>query len=61
MFFEDKDMILKLNEYFTNNYYVFELADLFTLMKLHAYCFHKPEQMYDMLHDSIELRVKQQS
>ena len=45
MFFEDKEMIVRLNEYFTSNYYVFELPELFSLMKLHSYCFHKPETM----------------
>lgn len=45
MFFEDKEMITRLNEYFTSSYYNFELNELFSLMKLHSYCFHKPETM----------------
>lgn len=58
MFFEDKEMIIRLNNYFTESYYIFELPELFSLMKLHSYCFHKPETMQGMLQDSIGLRVK---
>lgn len=42
MFFEDKELIERLQVYFTNNYFNFELSELFQLLKLHAYCFHKP-------------------
>jgi hypothetical protein len=42
MFFEDKDLILKLETYFTTNYYLFELSELFQLQKLIAYSFYQP-------------------
>lgn len=42
MLFNDKDLILKLDGYVDRNYYLFELSELFTLMKLQAYCFYKP-------------------
>ena len=34
MFFNDKSLIEKLDHYFQNNYYNFELLDLFKIMKL---------------------------
>jgi len=43
MFFEDLDMIKRLEKYFESNYYLFELGELFQLMKLHAYCFYQPD------------------
>lgn len=53
MFFEDKELIDRLQKYFSNNYYNFELSELFQLLKLHAYCFYKPEKMYEMIQDSV--------
>ena len=49
MLFEDRDLIEKLQAYFENNYYQFELCELFQLLKLHSYCFYKPEGMYQMI------------
>lgn len=40
MLFEDQDIMLKLQRYFESNYYLFELEELFLLMKLHAYTFY---------------------
>ena len=59
MFFEDADMIKRLNEYFHANYYVFELPELFQLLKLNAYSFHQPENFMEMLLDTVNIRVKQ--
>lgn len=59
MFFEDADMIQRLNKYFHTNYYIFELSELFQLLKLNAYSFHQPENFMEMLLDTVTIRVKQ--
>lgn len=59
MFFEDADMIQRLNKYFHANYYIFELSELFQLLKLNAYSFHQPENFMEMLLDTVAIRVKQ--
>ena len=59
MFFQDQSMILRLEEYFSNHYYVFELSELFQMLKLQAYCFYKPEKLPLLIADSISIRVKQ--
>ena len=59
MLFEDKDLIMKLERNFEANYYLYELDQLFQLMKLHAYCFYQPESFLTMMQDSMELRMKQ--
>lgn len=43
MFFEDKEMVQQLNDYFIETYYDFELTEIFQLMKLNAYCFYKSD------------------
>ena len=58
MFFEDKDLILKLETYFNANYYLFELNELFQMQKLIAYSFYQPDKFQEMLEDSIAVRVK---
>ena len=58
MFFEDKDLILKLESYFNAHYYEFELNELFEMHKLIAYSFYQPTKMKEMLQDSIAVRIK---
>ena len=49
MFFEDKELIERLQKYFESNYYLFELPELFKVMKLHAYCFYQKESFMSMI------------
>lgn len=58
MLFEDKDLMLKLQRHFEVNYYLFELDELFQLMKLHAYTFYQTEGFMKMMEDSVAIRVK---
>jgi hypothetical protein len=59
MFFEDKEMIERLQSYFEKSYYLFELGELFQLMKLHAYCFYQSETFMQNMRDAVSVRVKQ--
>lgn len=58
MLFEDKDLMLKLQRHFEANYFLFELAELFQLMKLHAYTFYQTESFMRMMEDSVAVRIK---
>ena len=49
MFFEDKDLIVQLEEYFLDNYTEFSLEELFSLQKLTSYCFYQPPKLLQML------------
>ena len=60
MLFNDKDLILKLEGYVDRNYYLFELSELFQLMKLQAYCFYRPPTLLSQLQDAVGIRIKQQ-
>lgn len=59
LFFEDSQLIMRLEHYFKSNYHDFELAELFELMKLQAYCFYKPENFLQLMFDSVWIRVQQ--
>ena len=50
---------MRLEQYFKANYHDFELAELFDLMKLQAYCFYKPENFLQLMFDSVWIRVQQ--
>jgi hypothetical protein len=49
MFFEDKNLIERLDTYFQNNFHNFELRNLFKLMKLQAYSFFKPKNSPNLI------------
>lgn len=58
MLFEDKEIMLKLQHYFEANYYLFELPQLFQLMKLHAYSYYQTDSFMSMMQDSVSIRLK---
>ena len=59
MLFDDEDIIKRLNRNFQSFYYQFELSQLFQLMRIQAYCFHKPPGMLDLILDSISICAKE--
>lgn len=60
MLFEDKDIMVKLQKHFEGNYYLFELGELFQLMKLHAYSYYQTDTFMTLMQDSVAIRIKQE-
>ena len=59
MFFQDGEMVSMLQTYFQNNYYDFELTEIFQLMKLNSYCFYQSKEFLESLQDSVSVRIKE--